>query len=183
MNRGQIMSEDERKEILDWIYQNKSSFEILPSGKLIKLICEDKEEENKSRLNKEIVYPYNLTLPISIWNIKRKIIEKEGLSQYIKEPMFGDYIMLMLSKGYLHRHIDTNEGNNIHCRFNVILETPIKGGETFYNEKKINDMTPGSYFFCKSGLEYHYANVIEEGNRISISFGFLIPKEKVDTMI
>jgi hypothetical protein len=41
----------------------------------------------------------------------------------------------------------------------------------------------GSYTLSKSGLEQHYTYPIEEGNRIIISFGFLIPKEHVDTMI
>jgi hypothetical protein len=183
MNRGQIMSEDERKEILDWIYKNKSSFESIYSNRICRVIVETKEEKNTTEMNPDVVYPYDPTMPTSIWDIKRRIIEKEGLSEYAKEPLLGDFILIIFAAGSLPRHIDENVENNIHCRFNVILETPIKGGETFYNDKNIGELTSGSYILCKSGLENHFTNFIEEGNRITISFGFLIPKERVDTMI
>lgn len=61
MNRGQIMNEDEQKEILDWIYKNKSEFKNIRDNKLHYVIVENKDEVNKTLLNMDIVYPYNST--------------------------------------------------------------------------------------------------------------------------
>ena len=120
-------------------------------------------------------------LPSSVWSIKRRIIEKERLADYEQEPKFQDFIAVINPGGYLYKHVDENYGDLIHSRFNVLLQVPLKGGETFYNGE-LADTKEGHYIFSKSGLEEHYTNPVEEGKRISISFGFLIPVECVRKM-
>jgi hypothetical protein len=182
MDRGRIMSEEERKEILDWIYLNKSNFLPIKNNRLHYLILEHEDDINTSGMNSDKLPAYNPNLPRSVWKIKQRIIEKENVAEYKQEPVFQDFIAVIPPTGYIHKHRDPNEGNLIHCRFNVFLEIPTKGGDTYYDDRLVMDPKEGSYILSKSGIEEHYTYPIEEGNRISISFGILIPKERVDTM-
>jgi len=183
MDRGRIMSEEERKEILDWIYLNKCNFNSIRDNRLHYLILEHDTDIKTCDMPETQIPAYNPTLPSSVWKIKQRIIEKESLSEYKQEPIFQDFIALIPPTGYIHKHKDRNDGNLIHCRFNVFFEIPTKGGDTYYDNRLVVDPKEGSYILSKSGLEEHYTYPIEEGNRIIISFGFLIPKEHVDTLI
>ena len=197
-----IMSEDERKEILDWIEANKYNFLPVNANHLSHVILEHPNEvitttsylsdgvntmnflyiqQLEHYKNNTRISPYDPKLPACIWKIKQRIVEREKLHGYKQEPIFQDFITIIPPTGYLHKHIDRTEGNLIHCRFNVFIQTPTKGGETYYNNRLV-ESKEGSYVFCKSGLEEHYTNIVEEGYRITISFGFLIPREIVDTM-
>jgi len=195
-----IMTEEERKEIVDWITLNKSNFLFVDGNHFTHIILENltdiaaytqegtktEQLEYWNNLQKEhyknnTLSPYDLTMPSCIWKIKQRIIEKENLFGYKQEPIFQDYIAILHPPAYINKHKDSNKDNLIHCRFNVFIELPKKGGETYYNDIFV-DVKEGSYVLCKSGLEEHYTTPLEEGNRISISFGFLIPKERVDMM-
>lgn len=165
MDRGRILSEEERTEILEWIYANTHRFMKVNENRVHHLITENDESG----------------LPSSVWTIKQRIIEKEGCADYQQEPKFQDFIALINPGGFLYKHIDENYGDLIHSRFNVLLQVPTKGGETFYNSK-LADTKEGHYIFSKSGLEEHYSNPVEEGKRISISFGFLMPIERIRIM-
>ena len=165
MDRGRILSDEERTEILEWIHKNSYRFMRVNENRVHHLITENDTPG----------------LPSSVWSIKRQIIEKEGLADYQQEPKFQDFIAVINPGGYLYKHIDENYGGLIHSRFNVLLELPTKGGETFYNGESA-DTKEGHYIFSKSGLEEHYTNPVKDGKRISISFGFLIPFEHVRKM-
>jgi hypothetical protein len=165
MDRGRILSDKELTEILEWIHENSYRFMRVNEYRAHQLITENDTPG----------------LPSSVWRIKRQIIEKEGLADYQQEPKFQDFIAVINPGGYLYKHVDENYGDLIHSRFNILLQVPTKGGETFYNGKSA-DTKEGHYIFSKSGLEEHYTNPVEEGKRISISFGFLIPFEHVRKM-
>jgi hypothetical protein len=173
MDRGRIMSEEERKEILEWILVNKHRFMELSQNRLHHLIIETPDERVTARLRTNENHPYDPGLPVSVWDIKRRIFEKEEIEHKV-EPVFQDFIAVIGPQGYIHKHVDDNQANMIHCRFNVFFQLPTKGGETFYNGKPANTKE-GHYVFSKSGLEEHYTHPIEEGERIVISFGCLIP--------
>jgi hypothetical protein len=182
MNRGSIMTEEERKEILEWIYTNKDRFLTLTLKRLNCTILRNKTVENSS-IMQNIVDIYDIKLPECIWKIKDRIIEKEKIKWCKQETMFQDFIAFIYQDGSIHKHKDENYSDDlIHTRFNVFLEVPKKGGQTYYSGFPI-ESKEGGYVLCKSGLHYHWANNIEEGKRITISFGFFIPKEKLDTMI
>lgn len=182
MDRGRIMSEEERKEILDWVYLNKSNFLKILFNRLHCLILEHDTDKNTTGV-KQPLHPYNPSLPPCIWKIKQRIIKKEDLFGYKQEPRFQDFIAVIPPTGYISKHVDLNKDDLIHCRFNVFLEIPTKGGETYYNDRLVVDPKEGSYVLSKSGLEEHFTYPVQEGNRIIISFGFLIPKERVNMLI
>jgi hypothetical protein len=193
MDRGPIMSEEERKEILEWVYLNKNTFAPINNKRLHRLILKHPSDQVTNKVavlkNPDIItsydptlHPYDATLPECVWKIKQRIIEKEHLEEYSQEPMLQDYIAVIHPSGSILKHTDPNKGNLIHCRFNVFLELPVEGGATYYDDRQV-DTKEGSYVLSKSGLEEHHMYPIEKGNRIALSFGFLIPREKVDMMI
>ena len=88
------------------------------------------------------------------------------------------FIGIILPGGSIHMHKDPNVDNDIHCRFNVFLELPVKGGDTYYADKQV-DAKEGHYVLSRSGLDLHWSTPVEEGMRITISFGFMIPHEQL----
>jgi hypothetical protein len=181
MNRGKIMSESERQEILEWIYPRMDKFLELSENKTVLPIFKKISDE----------YPhdfpiselgYDKSLPDAIWKIKDRIMEREDMKFYITEPIIKDFLTIVHTNGHIQKHKDGNYSPDIiHTRFNVFLELPKKGGATYYNGVLI-EAEEGSYVLCKSGLHYHWSDVIEEGLRISISFGFNVPIERVNTI-
>jgi hypothetical protein len=203
-----IMSEEERKEILDWIYLKKNHFIKIRNRRLIHLLLENVSdvittssyiiststyEQHMGILkwyndqieyytNNKTISPYDPTMPQCIWKIKQRLIEKENLFGCKQEPIFQDFIMVIPPTAFIHNHVDSNEGDLIHCRYNIIIEKATKGGEAYYSNRLVNAIE-GSYVLCKSGLDNHYTYPVEEGNRITLSFGFLVPKERANTMM
>jgi hypothetical protein len=192
MDRGIIMTEEECSTILQWIKKEQTKFIDIGDNRFHHIIVPNQSDiivppnaptdfVSTFKINQKLP-AYNPSLPTCIWDIKKTIIEKEGLQKYIPEPYFQDFIYICPSGTMIPRHRDPNLGDLIHCRFNVFLELPKKGGDTYYNGVLV-DSKERSYVLSKSGLEWHWSSRIEEGTRISISYGFLIPKERVDTMI
>jgi len=159
-DRGVIMTEEERLEILNWFCENYFKMNIMLFGRV--------DYTLKS---------FDKSVPNAIWRIKKRIVEREGLQQYIQEPVFKDFLAAIMPGGRIHPHVDLNVGEFIHSRFNVFIQLPSNDLNTFY-AGKIIDSKEGHYTLCRSGLDYHWTNVLNENRpRVSLSFGFLIPKD------
>lgn len=161
-NRGQILSEEERIEILDWINDNQYLLFDIENGR------------NMYQFNTE-----NTTIPDCIWNLRNRIIEKEKLHSEIQEPLLEDFISMILPKGFIHAHTDPNHENFIHIRFNVCIQHPSDDFKVFYGGFPV-DFSNGVYALSRSGIDKHCSTVNNSTlPRISISFGFLVTKEKL----
>ena len=110
-------------------------------------------------------------------------MDKEELYKYIQEPHFRDSVGYMTEGGQLHLHLDPNPNSDlIHTRFNVYVKLPEKGGYPIYANKtcKLKERT---YICCRSGIDKHCCTKVEKGERIILSFGFLIPKSRIENII
>jgi hypothetical protein len=164
-DRGEIMSEEERLQILKYIYTADILFNRIPI--------------NRSE------YPIKLndpTIPAAIWKIKQRLIEKEGLTSYRQDPNFEDVISVILPGGFIHKHRDPNGGDlSVHSRFNVFIRVPDKH-DTYYGGR-IVESKERHYVMCRSGLDIHWSSVNKELiPRISLSFGFMLPIHKVTVL-
>lgn len=161
-----VMTSEEQVEIVEWANKNYVNFINNGPGRQYHFL--DTFED----------------IPICIWNIKQRVVEKEGLYEYRQEPVFRDYIGYIVNGGQIHPHKDPNndfldDDLLIHTRFNVFIQLPLKGGMPIYGNKKI-DVKELEYIRCLSGLETHYCEKVEgEKARIILSFGFLIPQNKL----
>jgi hypothetical protein len=130
-------------------------------------------------------YPIKLsdpTIPVAIWKIKQRLIEKEDLTGYRQDPNFEDVISVMLPGGLIHKHRDPNGGDlSVHSRFNVFIQVPDKH-DTYYGSG-IVESKERHYVMCRSGLDYHWSSVNKERvPRIALSFGFMLPIHKVTAL-
>jgi hypothetical protein len=128
-------------------------------------------------------------VPKCIWDAKQKIIEKENLFSYEQEPIFRDSIGYMFNGGQLHMHTDPNplpneKGEQLyHTRFNLYVQMPENGGYPIYNEMHCT-LKERTYICCRSNLDKHYCAKVEgEKERIVISFGFLLPLDRIQNII
>lgn len=162
-----ILSVEEQKEIVEWTRKNYIYFK-------------------KNGLNRYFqLLNYFHDVPNCIWEIKKRIIEKEDLFNFEQEPFFKDSIGYMLNGGELHLHTDPNpkDSDLIHTRFNVYVQIPIKGGIPIY-DNKICNLNERTYICCRSGIDFHKCQIVEgEKERVVVSFGFLMPYERIKNII
>jgi hypothetical protein len=167
-NDEPIVSEEEQTIIVDWVRKNEGKF----------------RSTGLNRRFQQLDFFKHETVPQCIWDIKNKIIDKEVLHDYAPEPIFRDSVGFMTDGGQLHLHTDPNPPNTdlIHVRFNVYVQLPIKGGYPIYNKKHCT-LKERTYICCRSGLDPHYCAKVEgPRERIILSFGFLIPKSRVENI-
>jgi len=149
----EVITEEERILILNWVLENQHRFTNLRNSRLTYKIQES-------------------DLPL-IFEVKNRIIEREGLQDNPLEPILGDFIGVILPGGHIHPHLDTNKGPLIHVRFNLFIQLPKKGCVTYYNHERL-DSVERCYAKCYSGIHLHYSDVNEDTiSRIVISYGFL----------
>jgi hypothetical protein len=164
-NRGEIMSNSERNILSHWANV------IFPKMKKL----------TNNRYNYTL-FTYDKDILPLVWEIKSRIMEREELNGYIQEPILKDFLAIMPEGSFIHKHRDPTNLDSLHCRFNVFLQLPDLGGITYY-DNKIIDAKEGCYVLSRSCIDTHWSTPIE-GNksRISLSFGFLVSSEKLETL-
>jgi hypothetical protein len=168
-NRGTIMSESERIEIRNW------ANELLFNNKMVELT----NERLELKLDND-----NSEIPPLVFEIRKRIEKKEHMETFEKEKHVKDFVTIISKTGFIHKHTDPNDiqRNLFHIRFNVFITIPTKGGTTYYDGHEI-DAIAGSYVLCRSGIDEHWSDPNEDIiPRISLSFGYLVPAEKVDVL-
>jgi hypothetical protein len=166
-NRGIIMSDEERIQIRDWAFKIMPIMRILPNGRLDYRLKEHNNDPN--------------VIPI-ITKIEERLEQLENLHSFKKETEIGDFIAVVPTGGYIHKHCDPNDWENdlFHVRFNIFITLPKLGGTTYYDGHTINSVE-GSYVLCRSGIDEHWSDPNQDTvPRISLSFGYLLPPDKVD---
>jgi hypothetical protein len=136
------------------------------------------------RLNYYCVKKNPNILPL-IFHIKKRIIEKENLYGHKENIILRDFLAFVLPNGKIHRHTDDNgaDPNFIHVRFNVFILNPNDRFLTYYNHNIINTH-PTTYSICLSGIDYHWTDTnLNELPRISLSYGFSLPRWKIDELV
>ena len=163
------MTEEERLELIPWVKSLIPGLEV-----------------NSGNQSVYVVSPEDKSIPALFWEIKKRIIEKEGLESIepvdknILDRHFKDYVAIIHNKGIINKHRDDNRKGLYHSRFNAYIQLPDKGGETYYNGKLVQTKE-GCYVFCRSGIDYHWCEPIEsEKERFSFSYCFLLRLEEVD---
>ena len=162
-DRGRIMSEEERLELVDWFSANYLRFNTQICGRV-----------------DYTLKPYDKSVPMVVWRIKKRLIEKEKLQRFVQEPTLKDYFWAIMPGGKINPHLDPNLKHFIHVRFNVFIQLPINDSGTYYGKQAI-DSKEGHYTLCRSGIDRHWINPIK-GNRprLTLSFGYLIPRNILD---
>ena len=161
-DRGEIMTEEERLQILHFVHTSDIKYMKLPG-----IRGECKIDISDSRI------------PIAIWKIKQRLLQREGLKEYRSDPNFMDTLNITLPGGYIHAHKDPNGADmTVHSRFNVFIQLP-DNHTTFYNRIPV-ETKERHYVMCRSGVDLHWSSKnMEKTPRIILSFGFMLPFKKV----
>jgi hypothetical protein len=168
MDRGELISEEERIKILNWICLRAVNPAYQTFG---------------NRLNLELSATDLSECP-TITIVRQRLIEREGLQGYVQERKFKDFVGGVMKGGHIHAHTDPNVGNLIHTRFNlIILTSDDPNYRTYYGGFEVEEKER-HYVCCRSGLDYHWSEVNQSTiPRLSISFGFFIPREDLDRIV
>ena len=164
-NDEAILDEIEQKIIVDWTINNYHYF----------------DQNGFARCKQTL--DYFDELPDVFNNIKQRIVEKENLHEYKTEPLFKDSIAYHTNGGKLHLHSDPKTDGLEHIRFNVYVQLPYIGGRPVYDGKE-RKLQERRYICCWANRGSHEATMVEgDRARIIISYGFLIPKIEVGSII
>jgi hypothetical protein len=179
-DRGEIMSKEEHVEILNWLCENFYTF-----------------TEQRDLFVEATLYEDDKKVPKIIWDIRNRIIKKEGLEEYAEsynddfflkfhgtlQGVTRDKISIIHpgnELSLLMPHRDVNQPCRVHTRFNVYLSLPNMGGTTYYDGHVV-EMKERGYVMCRSGMDLHWTEEIHGTSpRITISFGFQLPLNIVD---
>ena len=164
-NDAFIISKEEQKIIVRWVRKNRHKFTLT---------------EYHSSFGQLKNFD---DIPKCVYDIKKRIIKKEKLHNAITEPYYTDAIGYIWQSGQLYKHIDPNKSGLIHTRYNVFVQMPTEGGFPIYNNKVLH-VKERTYTCCRSGLDYHSCEkVVSSKERIILSYGFLLPIERVQNII
>ena len=159
-----ILSLEEQEIIVNWIDTN---YKLL-----------DNNGYNRYNIKLSIL-KNKVEIPECIYKIKQRIVDIENLYDYQQEPLFEDSIGYMTDGGKLHKHTDPNVNNLVHTRFNVYVQLPNEGGYPIYGNN-IYKLKERTYICCRAGIDYHECIQVKgERARIVLSFGFLLPLDRV----
>jgi hypothetical protein len=178
-DRGEIISEEERLGFINWICSEYGNMTVHRPG----LIGRTFVKEDKA-------------VPEIVWTVLNRILDRENLHEYKdsyndeyfkklhngRTGVYRDHVAIVLPGANINPHYDFNEPDKIHARFNVYFQVPTEGGETYYS----GDFAPVKerhYLFCRSGIDKHWTKIVKGTQpRISISYGFQLPRKKVDEL-
>lgn len=183
-NRGSIMSSDERRELNDWVtnlFLNKH-MDAMANGRFEKKLLPD-DDGNRGN-SAFICSAFGGNVNPLVFEIKKRIEERELLTTSKHEYFLKDFVAVLPKNGFIHKHADPNEfeHNLFHVRFNVFISVPPNDMSTYYNGNVINAVEC-CYVLCRSGIDEHWTDInMCDIPRISLSFGYLLPAEKVDAL-
>lgn len=144
--------------LVNWTNDNIGQFKINPSGF---------GRMNKTITKEDLVYE-------TVQSLKRKIMEIENLDLSSLDFSYRDYIGINLEGAFIHKHIDFNEGNLVHTRWNLVLSYPEEGGHSIYNNK-VNTLEENLIWKCVDGKVAHGSTkVIGKKPRITLSLGYML---------
>lgn len=161
----EILTVEEQEKIVEWARKNYTKFK--PNG------------INRWRCILSNIRSYPEVINI----IKQRIVQKEGLENFLQEPTYKDALSYMTHGAKLHEHIDPNQGELLHIRFNVYVQLPQEGGYPIY-ANRLHKLKERTYICCRAGLDRHSATeVLGERERVMISFGFLMTIKELGNVI
>jgi CRISPR/Cas system-associated protein Cas5 (RAMP superfamily) len=160
-----IITIEEQEEIVNWLRENYLRLKKNGSNRYMKSLDEIPD------------------IPKIVWDIKKRIVDKENMHEQIQEPFFRDSIGYMFDGAQLHEHTDPNQGDLIHTRFNVYVQLPEEGGYPVYAGKTLK-LKERTYICCKSGIDLHYCEkCIGKRERVVLSYGFLLPNDRIKNIV
>jgi len=158
MITSSVISIVEQLTLLTWVYKNRNKFLpnlIDPKRKWIQL------EREKC--------------PELIWEIKKRIVDRENIKNYIDDTHIGDIMTWGIHNTYIPNHTDDTIDNHKHVRYNLFLLKPFGGGDCLYDSQKYIP-SEREYLMCDATKNHSTTPVVGLKPRIVISYGFLIKK-------
>ena len=106
--------------------------------------------------------------------------EEIGITEILPEPQFGNFIGVNLEGGSVHEHQDSRDrNNNIHLRFNFMIQKPDIGGNPIINGKEYWIEENECWMNYASEWRHGSTPVYGDRERIVLSMGACVPENVV----
>lgn len=107
-------------------------------------------------------------------NLRKKIVELEGIVKYYPDLMYEDAVSILYKNGHHGYHRDMNYGDWVLTRYNIMLSVPDDGGLSLYG-KELNYIEERMVWKCVAGMVSHgVTKVMSDKPRICLCLGFMI---------
>jgi hypothetical protein len=144
-----------------------------------------REEAEKGKRRFAMLTEYaDLEISQMVDAFKEIAYEEIGITEILPEPQFGNFIGVNLEGGSVHEHQDArDENNNVHLRFNFMIQKPDIGGNPIINGKE--------YWIDEDTCWMNYASEWRHGStpvaggraRVVLSLGACVPEHIVREQI
>lgn len=99
------------------------------------------------------------------------------------EPIYKNMIgNNYLDGAYVHEHTDEAPDGYVHTRCNLMIKKPNIGGNPIIDGEEFN-IEVNDLWLCLASLEKHSSTPIYGGERLIFSFGALIKKDEIDSIL
>jgi hypothetical protein len=123
------------------------------------------------------------TLPEEFWRIRRRVVDRLGLSDLRDDPYKGSYLTYVAAGGEVHEHRDARlqvDGRSMALlRCNVLLARASRGGMPVIDGEEIDVADRGMWAFHPTELLHSATTVSGEVGRVTLSFGFVVDPDRV----
>lgn len=172
-------------EIVDFCYQESDLWEFGYS--------EDYDSDNVINRGRKLVETYRTPFDTGVLKVEQDILNQLGVDHSMMRPCIPDEDVLPHFVNCLfkieqnsigiQRHTDPRDSNGwLHMRVNYMLQKPTDGGEPVIN-RKILPVKQGQSWNCWASEHVHFALPVKQDPfRISLSLGFYVAPEHVNTV-
>lgn len=139
----------------------------------------NQQEKGKRRFSMLTEYP-KLEISQMVNAFKEIAYEEIGVLEILPEPQFGNFIGVNLEGGSVHEHQDQRDSNNnVHLRFNFMIQKPDIGGNPIINGKEY--WIDEDECWMNYASEWKHASTPVAGGkaRVVLSLGACVPEHIV----
>lgn len=126
---------------------------------------------------------YNHPLTEEVKVFSKYAYQQLGVSEFIEEHMFGNFIGINESGGSVHRHQDPRHDNGYyHLRLNFLLQKPAVGGNPLINDVEY-EINEGESWINYASEWWHASTPVKGSNpRVVLSLGAYVHPDVVATI-
>lgn len=112
-------------------------------------------------------------LSLRLWKEKYQEI---GIFEFEEEPIFGVFLGVNNTDGFVHEHTDRSKDGFNHVRINFLLSKAIQGGVPIIDGKELQIEERESWLNIADVWKHKSSPVIGNKDRIVLSLGALVSK-------
>ena len=186
MRSNHIIDHNITEPLVNWVNANESMLARYQNESHSGVVYWKAKLEERTPIFEQLDFPYD-----NLSQLEKEIKKLYDLPDASYETIMG--IMLIFAPGTKmsenfngykctpHKDPNTNSKNDVHTRFNIMISSPIEGGNPII-ENNVIEVNENEPWICVAGLHLHSTmKMYGDKSRIVLSFGYWYSKEFLES--